>query len=93
MADGVRCCFGTIGHVGFLVREMATGQTFSLSYPMARRNKTHSPWEDDREYIYQYIEKNQGKFTSTKEFEVTFAKTLELLEQNAKLLPSKAANN
>ena len=71
--------------------KMATGQTFSLSYPRARRSSI--PWEDDREYIYQYIEKNQGKFTSTKEFEVTFAKTLELLEQNAKLLPSKAANN
>ncbi len=60
--------------------KMATGQSFSLSYPRARRSKDHNSREDDREYIYQYIEKIQDEFSSTKEFRETFDKTLELLE-------------
>ena len=61
--------------------KMATGQSFSLSYSRARRNKNHNAWEDDQDYIYQYIEKIQDEFSSTKEFEDTFSKTLELLDQ------------
>ena len=60
--------------------KMATGQTFSLSYPRAGRHKDHNARGDDQDYIYQYIEKIQDEFSSTKAFEETFSKTLELLE-------------
>ncbi len=60
--------------------KMATGQTFSLSYPRASRSKYHNAGEDDQDYIYQYIERIQDEFSSTEEFRETFDKTLELLE-------------
>ncbi len=54
-----------------------------MSYPRASRSNKQGVFDDDREYIYQHIEKIQGEITSTKEFEETFSKTLELLERKA----------